>query len=125
MICSRCGKCCENTEMELSRRDIERLEKIGYCRKDFSFLDDGVAHLKNIEGVCYFFNPAEKKCIVYKDRPLGCYVYPVVYVVNKDVTVDEFCSMAQTVSELELKRKGKILKKLLKTIDVERTQNLI
>jgi Fe-S-cluster containining protein len=111
--------------MELSSMDIERLEKTGYFRKDFSFLDDGVAHIKNVAGVCYFFNPALKKCKVYKERPLGCYVYPVVHVESKGVAIDEFCSMGQTVSRLELKRKGKILRKLLKTIDAERPQNRI
>ena len=32
MRCSNCGKCCEKTEMELSNKDIKRLEEAGYRR---------------------------------------------------------------------------------------------
>ena len=106
--------------MELSSEDIERLEKMGYCRIDFCFLDDGVARLKNVEGSCYFYSPDEKKCEVYEGRPLGCLLYPVVYLVGKGVIVDDICPMGQTVSETELKTKGTILRKLLKIMDNER-----
>jgi len=111
--------------MELSSEDIRRLEKMGYCRRDFSILDDGVARLKNIEGLCYFYNPDEKKCEVYEGRPLGCYLYPIVYLVGRGVIIDELCPMGQTIYGLELKRKGKILRKLLELIDDERTRNSI
>jgi Fe-S-cluster containining protein len=106
--------------MELSNGDIKRLEEAGYRPKEFAVTHDGVPHLRNVEGWCYFYNTAEKRCRVYGKRPLGCYLYPVVHVEDSGVVVDELCPMGQTISEQELKVKAKILNKLLKKIDNER-----
>jgi Fe-S-cluster containining protein len=73
-----------------------------------------------VGGFCYFYSLAEKKCRAYGKRPLGCYLYPVVYLVNEGAEVDELCPMGQTISEKELRMKGKILGELLKKIDNER-----
>ena len=100
--------------MELSSKDIERLEEMGYRREEFAIIDDGVTRLRNVEGWCYFHSLADKKCRVYRKRPLGCYLYPVVYLVNEGAMVDELCPMGQTISEQELRTKAKILDKLLK-----------
>jgi Fe-S-cluster containining protein len=35
MDCSRCGACCEKTEMMLSNADVKRLEIMGYARQKF------------------------------------------------------------------------------------------
>jgi len=118
--CSNCGKCCEKTEMELSSKDIERLEGTGYSREEFAVIDDGVTRLRNVDGCCYFYSPADKKCRVYRKRPLGCYLYPVVYLASEGAMVDELCPMGHTISEQELRTKAKILVKLLKKIDNER-----
>lgn len=120
MRCSNCGRCCEKTEMELSGKDIERLEEAGYLREEFAVIDDGVTRLRNVDGWCFFYSMAEKKCRVYEKRPLGCYLYPVVYLVSEGATVDELCPMGKTISEQELRTKGRILQKLLKKIDNER-----
>jgi len=117
--CSNCGICCEETMMELSSDDIERLEETGYRLEEFAVIDDGVTRLRNVDGYCYFYSRADKKCRIYKDRPLGCYLYPVVYLANEGAIVDELCPMGQTISEQELRTKGKILDKLLKKIDNE------
>jgi hypothetical protein len=120
MRCSNCGKCCEKTEMELSSKDVERLEEKGYLREEFTVIDGGVTRLRNVDEWCYFYSTAEKRCRIYRKRPLGCYLYPVVYWVNKGAIVDELCPMGQTVSEQELRMKGKILYKLLEKIDSEK-----
>ena len=120
MRCSNCGKCCEKTEMELSSEDIERLEETGYRREEFALIDDGVTRLRNVNGWCYFYSLADKKCRVYRKRPLGCYLYPVVYLANEGTMVDELCPMGHTISEQELGTKAKILVKLLKKMDNER-----
>ena len=44
------------------------------------------------------------------------------YLVNEGAVVDELCPMRQTISQQELRTKGKILDKLLKKIDNERTE---
>ena len=119
MRCSNCGICCEETMMELSSEDIERLEEKGYRLEEFAVIDDGVTRLRNVDGYCYFYSRADKKCQIYEDRPLGCYLYPVVYLANEGAMVDELCPMRQTISEQELRTKGKILDKLLKKIENE------
>jgi hypothetical protein len=106
--------------MELSSNDIKRLEETGYRREEFAIIDGGVTCLRNVDGWCYFYSLADKKCRVYRKRPLGCHLYPVVYLVNEGAIVDELCPMGQTISEQELRMKGKILEKLLEKIDSER-----
>jgi len=106
--------------MELSSKDIKRLEETGYRREEFAVIDNSVTRLRNVDGCCYFYSPADKKCRIYSKRPLGCYLYPVVYLVNEGAVVDELCPMGQTISEQELRTKGKILNKLLKKMDNER-----
>lgn len=120
MRCSKCGKCCEETEMELSNHDIKRLEEAGYRRNQFSFKDGHAIRLMNADGRCYFYIFAEKECRVYRDRPLGCRLYPVVYSADDGAVIDGLCPMGHTISEKELKTKGKILRKLLRKIDEER-----
>jgi hypothetical protein len=53
--CSNCGICCEETMMELSNKDIERLEVKGYRLKEFTIIDDGVARLRNVDGCARAF----------------------------------------------------------------------
>ncbi len=119
MRCSNCGKCCAEIEMELSSDDIRRLEETGYRRTEFSVLDDHGIRLVNVAGWCFFCSLAEKNCRVYKDRPLGCRLYPVVCLADEGAVVDGLCPMGHSVSEREFKRKGEILVKLLKKIDDE------
>jgi len=118
--CSNCGICCEETMMELLSKDIERLEKMGYRLEEFAVIDAGVTRLRNVDGYCYFYNRTDKKCQIYEKRPMGCYLYPVVYLANEGAIVDELCPMRHTISEEELRTKGRILNKLLKKIDNER-----
>ena len=66
--------------MLLSKEDIERLERLGFSREDFTVAGgDGLTMLKNVGEWCYFCDPEEKKCQVYEHRPLGCFIYPVIY----------------------------------------------
>jgi Fe-S-cluster containining protein len=117
--CSNCGICCEETMMELSNKDIERLEKNGYRLKEFAVTDKGMVLLRNVDGYCYFYNRTDKKCQIYENRPMGCCLYPVVYMEKEGPIVDELCPMGHTISKQELRTKGKLLKQLLKTIDNE------
>jgi Fe-S-cluster containining protein len=106
--------------MELSVDDIKRLEKKGFRLEDFTVQnDDGATQLRNVGGYCYFYNPADKKCQIYEDRPIGCCVYPVVYLVNEGMIVDELCPMGQTIPKHELMTKGKTLDQLLKKLNYE------
>jgi Fe-S-cluster containining protein len=103
--------------MELSSSDIKRLEEAGYHQEEFTVMGlDDVIRLRNVGRWCYFYNNAEKRCRVYKNRPLGCYLYPVVYLVGEGIVIDELCPMGDTISEQELKTKGRTLINLLKTM---------
>jgi Fe-S-cluster containining protein len=105
--------------MELSSRDIKRLEEAGYHQVKFTVTGiDDITRLRNIGKWCYFYNHVEKRCRVYKDRPLGCDLYPVVYSIGEGIIIDELCPMGETISEHELKTKGRILIKLLKTMNI-------
>jgi len=106
--------------MELSSKDIKRLEESGYRPEEFAVIDDCVTRLRNVDGWCYFYSLTDKRCRVYRKRPLGCYLYPVVYLANEGAMVDELCPMGHTISEQELRTKAKILDKLLKKMDNER-----
>jgi Fe-S-cluster containining protein len=105
--------------MELSGDDVKRLEDIGYSRGEFTVLEDHTIRLRNVGGWCYFYDSAMKNCRVYENRPLGCYLYPVVHLDNEGAIVDDLCPMGHTISEQELRTKGKILDSLLTKIDDE------
>jgi hypothetical protein len=112
--------------MLLSKKDIERLERVGFSREDFTVAcGDGLARLRNVREWCYFHNSAEEKCQVYEDRPLGCLLYPVVYSIDEGIIADGLCQMRHTVSKHELKMKGKILLKHLEEITSEVTSSSI
>jgi len=124
MHCSRCGVCCEKTEMILSNADVESLEAMGYDRQKFVRQDrHGFIRLRNHHGFCVFYNVERCRCRIYKHRPLGCRIYPIMYSKQEGIIVDDLCAMMSTVSKIELKRKGKKLMKLLQRIDDEATCN--
>ena len=127
MHCSHCGLCCEKTEMLLSSADVERLERrAGYDRQKFVRSDKhGYVRLKNRRGFCVFYDVEKCRCKIYKHRPLGCRIYPVIYGEQGGIVVDDLCPMKNTVSEKELKRKGKKVIELLQKIDNEATHRNI
>lgn len=104
--------------MELSIHDVKRLESEGYDARKFSIKDDEhVIRLKNVDGRCYFYNVVNKRCNVYETRPKGCYIYPVVYIINEGLGVDDLCPMGDTISPQEFLMKGKILIEILKAME--------
>lgn len=120
MDCSHCGVCCEKTEMLLSNADVERLERMGYNRQKFvRFNGHGFVRLRNRGGFCVFYDVERCRCRVYRYRPLGCRVYPVIFSEREGVLVDDLCPVGGTVSRVELERKGKRLMLLLQRIDAE------
>ncbi|MEJ2240584.1 MAG: YkgJ family cysteine cluster protein [Candidatus Bathyarchaeota archaeon] len=119
MLCSNCGICCEETFMELSADDIKRIEENGFRSEEFTIQNDGLNQLRNNNGYCYFYNQTDNKCKIYEIKPIGCNIYPVVYLENQGVIVDDLCPMRKTISNHELTKKGEILYKLLKIIDNE------
>ena len=106
--------------MLVSKEDTEKLERVGFDQEDFTITDrDGLTKLRNVGEWCYFYDPEEKKCRVYGYKPLGCYLYPVIYSSEEGVITDEICPMIHTISKRELKMKGQILLRHLKKMRVK------
>ncbi|MDH7564326.1 MAG: YkgJ family cysteine cluster protein [Candidatus Bathyarchaeota archaeon] len=124
MHCSHCGTCCKKTEMMLSNADIERLERVGYERQKFVRYDRySFARLKNHREFCVFYDIQKCRCKIYKHRPLGCRIFPVIYSEQEGIVVDDLCPMKNTVSKIELERKGQKVIDLLQKIDNEATSH--
>ncbi len=123
MHCLRCGICCIETEMLLSKKDIERLEKKGYISTFFVRFDNkGYARLRNQRGHCVFYDPKKKDCRVRSYRPSGCRIYPVIYDEAKGIIIDTICPSHKTVTKKQKARRGKRVLQLLKIIDAEAEQ---
>jgi len=124
MECSCCGVCCEKTEMMLSNADVKRLEGMGYERQKFARQDRyGFIRLRNRRGFCVFYDVEKCCCGIYRHRPLGCRIYPVIFSEQEGIVLDPLCPMKSTVSKIELRGKGKRLMGLLQRIDTEATYN--
>ena len=120
MRCLRCGVCCKETEMLLSEKDIERLERTGYAQEFFVHFDsEGYATLRNQSGHCVFYDPDKKLCKVRASRPLGCRIYPVMYDEEHGIVLDSICPSCNSVDEKEKAKRGAKVLKLLETIDAE------
>ena len=105
--------------MEVSQKDITRLQKQGHIPKDFCFRSsNGIYYLKNRVGYCYFFDPVKKECKEYANRPDGCRYYPILYDVHSETLLidDTICPMAHTVTTKELEGKAPLIKKTVKEI---------
>ena len=94
--CKDCGKCCLDTEMILSKRDINLiLRKYPHDlrEEDFVLESNGFLQLRNINGHCIFLDISTKMCKIYINRPQGCRFYPLIYDKDKRICVfDEDCS---------------------------------
>jgi Fe-S-cluster containining protein len=120
MCCLRCGDCCRETEMLLSKEDINRLEGKGYRREFFILFDkEGYARLRNLQRHCVFYDIENRRCKVYRDRPLGCRLYPVIYDEEKGIVVDEVCRAEGKLNEKQMARQGQKVLELLERVDAE------
>ena len=93
--CRYCLRCCINTEMILLRSDIERISRYGYDPKYFAEKCGRFIKLKNVGGHCVFLDPRSKSCTIYEIRPLGCRLYPLIYVEGMGATFDSECPLAR------------------------------
>ena len=108
-FCKKCGRCCINTEMILTVEDIQRLASLGYRVEDYAEYRDGYLRLRNIDGHCIFYDPASGLCRVYKYRPIGCRLYPIVFYVDfEGVTVDEYCPQSHLITKEDLRKALKL-----------------
>jgi len=110
-----CGKCCYNTEMILFKEDIERITKLGYPRDFFTMRQGNINVLRNINGHCVFLDPETNRCKIYRHRPIGCRLYPLVYDIDRDIVIiDAECPKTKELSEKHIKIYEPLIRYLLK-----------
>lgn len=78
--CRQCAECCRVSEVQVARRDIERLAKfLGQTEQRFikectSLDDQGAVILRRTQAGCVFLDGNE--CTVYEARPGNCERFP-------------------------------------------------
>jgi Fe-S-cluster containining protein len=103
--------------MPLTEEDIKRIERLGYRREEFVVIGpDGIPRLRNINGHCFFLDPFTGRCKIYAYRPVGCRLYPLVYVPGKGVVVDPYCPRARSIPKTLIKKYEKYVVELIKKI---------
>ena len=113
-----CGKCCHNTEMPLLISDILRIEALGFKREYFVVYRNGVPRLRNVNGRCVFLS-GNNACTIYRHRPLGCRLYPLVYDVSSNrVVIDDLCPKRDEIKKKVLPHHRRCLLELLKELGV-------
>ena len=104
--------------MELSPKDMERLERAGHRREEIAERGaDGIWRLRNIEGHCVFLESEGKRCSIYLLRPLGCYIYPVNMSPEGTIVIDAICPSGASLTADEIRKKGALLRRHLREID--------
>ena len=109
----KCVQCCLETEMPLSKEDIERIKGLGFDYDYFVVKRSGWLQLRNYDGRCVFNDG--KRCLIYKNRPEGCRLYPIIYYEdNKCVALDEECPLIDEfkISEKDLRTEVSLVTKL-------------
>ena len=113
----KCIRCCLQTNMLLSEKDIDKICSLGMKREKFITRKNGWLMLKNKKGRCVFHNG--KYCTIYNHRPEGCQLYPLIY--NKDfhqVLFDKDCPHPNWFTLTEEKKQQ--LFSLIDTLFIER-----
>ncbi len=115
--CLRCRKCCIETEMILLPSDIERIRSLGYEVERFAELRNGFYRLKNVDGRCVFLT--DRGCRIYRYRPLGCRIYPLIFDEDLGPILDPECPLANVFSKrcLELEVGIRMLRRFLEELE--------
>jgi len=104
--------------MILTPSDIRRITSLGYELSYFAEFRNGFYRLRNVDGHCVFLDVSSGKCKIYPHRPLGCRIYPVIYVEDIGPTIDKECPAANTITPREFILRAKQLMKLLKELGI-------
>jgi len=116
-----CLRCCTDTNMVLTKQDVDMIHALGYPVDFFTSEQDGWIRLKNSDHHCVFHTG--DSCSIYEKRPVGCRLYPIVY--NNDekrVLLDTDCPLRKSYHITP--HTTKKLKVLVKQLFTERSQRL-
>lgn len=87
--CIQCGQCCRRWHVALSKKDLDRLEKLDWKGQDWAPPEKVITKIHGHpylahrpDGECVFLNPDTNLCRIHsqfgeKAKPLGCQVYPL------------------------------------------------
>lgn len=121
--CDDVRLCCIETEMTLTRADMERIDELGYDRAEYvTRTSDGFCQLRNINGACFFYDRETRLCVIYESRPEGCRYYPIVYDVRKRKCIaDRDCPSRSTVTRDDIRDVCYKVRRLVETLVRETT----
>ena len=102
--------------MELTDRDIGRISRLGYNVNYFVEYRNGYKRLKNVDGHCVFLDIKNRRCRIYKYRPIGCRIYPVIYDEELGFRIDDICPAKKTIDSREFRSRVNALKWVLKQL---------
>jgi predicted GIY-YIG superfamily endonuclease/Fe-S-cluster containining protein len=109
--CHGCIRCCLETEMALSNRDIERIKNMGFDEDFFVIKRGRWLQLRNEDGRCVFHDG--ELCTIYEHRPEGCRLYPLIHNGNR-VVLDKECPYKDEfeIDKGAIKRVHRLIKQL-------------
>lgn len=92
--------------MTLTKEDVDRINALGYAPKDYLVrVMGGFCELRNIEGLCYFYDADNKECSIYESRPEGCRWYPVIYhSAKRKCMTDKDCPAREALTRQEIRK---------------------
>ena len=102
--------------MPLTDNDIEKITRLGFEKSFFVIEDKGSLQLKNEYGRCVFLR--DYGCSIYKFRPEGCRLYPLVYnPFKKNFVMDYLCPFNSEfkISEKDIECAKKFIQSLEET----------
>jgi len=114
-----CFRCCLDTEMTLTEEDVGRIDALGFT--GYYHEVDGYLQLVNMDGNCFFLR--DGKCLINRDKPLGCRLYPLILDVRCDeVMVHNYCEYAHLFTNEE--SDAQLLRKTIDMEEKERQKRL-
>jgi Fe-S-cluster containining protein len=69
--CMECGRCCRHYKINVTEKDIQRLERHGHDRRDFL---GEPGFLRKVGGSCVFLEG--NRCTVHSHKPDACRSWP-------------------------------------------------
>jgi hypothetical protein len=93
--------------MALLEGDVRRIESLGYARERFAMESRGLIVLKNLHHRCVFHDG--ERCTIYKERPAGCRLYPVVFEeYSGTASMDRMCPFREEFHLSPESRRGSV-----------------
>jgi len=145
-ICQKCRECCVFAEDEkyfapiFTFDEVKKVLHLGHHKKIFTQYKKfkNIFQIKLIKSkskknhfVCPLLNEKKHLCLIYKNRPIDCKIWPLILIKDLDETKNKlvlkrfaktFCRITKTMPGSEYKI---YLKKLLSWFDDEKNKKIL